>query len=189
MRLRIIAAAGLFFAPATAAAWPSPTPAEKAADGLISDFSAALRFSELINPLPASEQKERAYFFSARKKGKIYEPRFEYAQIPAKAAGTAAALKALRLEKTPYAPFLTEARDQLLAKFTILRSRGASEFTGLCSGLYALPSAAETAAAREQLEKLGFPPPDRPAELSGREMAVELKKALKEAKLEKWRGQ
>lgn len=185
--LKILAASSLFLAPATAAAWPPPAPAEKAADRRISDFSRALGFSELINPLPASEKLEKDRFFSARKKGEVYEPRFEYSGIAAGASGSVAALEALRLEKTPYSIFLAEARDQLVAKYRILRSSGPGEFTALSSGLYPLPSPGETAAALTELQKLGFSPPDRPTPLSDREMAGELEKALKELKLEKWR--
>jgi len=184
---RIAAAGALLFAPASAGAWPSPTAAELAADKLISDFSAALNFSGLINPLPASEKKEKKKFFAARKSGAAYEPHFEYSGISAKASGMAAALESIHLGKTPYSPFLIEARDQLLAKLRILRNRGGGDFTALCSELYPRPSPDEVASALKELEKLGFSTPNRPTELGDHEMAGELEKALKEMKLDKWR--
>lgn len=181
------AAAGLpFLMPLAAAAWPVPSVGEKAADKMVTGFSADLRFSEMINPTPGSEKKERARFFKARLAGKAYEPRFSYAPINKKALAGARRLG----EAAPagaYAPFLDEARVQLLAKLEILRARGTDDFTALGAALFPLPSPAEVEAASAALRDLGWTPPARPAELSDAQMAAELELALKARGLGKWK--
>ncbi|PKM97341.1 MAG: hypothetical protein CVU79_08765 [Elusimicrobia bacterium HGW-Elusimicrobia-3] len=179
-------AAGLaLLLPLAAGAWPVPSPAEKARDEMVSGFSRALGFSERINPLPASEKKERARFFKARRAGRTYEPQFTYSPITKKALAAAR-----RLDEPapagPYAVFLDEARLQLKAKLKILQARGAGEFTALGAALYPLPAPEEVAAASATLKELGWTPPARPAGLSDADMAEQLGRALQDRGLHNW---
>lgn len=184
----IIAAAGLhLLAPLALPALPPPAAADMAADDLITGFSAAMRFSELINPLPSSEKKEREKFFAARAKGDAYEPQFRYSPVKKKAAAMSRKLKALKPAGTAYGPFLSEAREQLLGKLGLLGARGSEDFHALSAALFPLPDQGEVAAALETLEKIGYVPPAQKAELSDVEMAAELEKALRAAGLKAWR--
>jgi len=97
---------------------------------MVAGFSRALGFSERINPVPASEKKERALFFKARRAGKTYEPQFDYSPITKKALAAAVRLQE-PASAGPYAVFLEEARLQLQAKLKILQARGAGEFSAL----------------------------------------------------------
>ena len=185
---RLLAAAGFhLLAPLAAAALPPVTSADRAADDLITSFSAALSFSEQINPLPSSEKKERARFFAARAKGEAYEPQFKYSPPRKKAISLARKLEDLKPAGTPYSPFLAEARGQLLGKLGLLRARDGGDFHALSAALFPLPDAAEIAAALQALEKIGYVPPKEELTLSDKEMAAELEKALKEAGLKGWR--
>lgn len=184
----IIAAAGLhLLVPLSLPALPPPSASEKAADDLITGFSAAMRFSELINPLPSSEKKERERFFAARARGEAYEPQFRYSAVKKKAVTMARRLEALEPAGTPYAPFLGEARGQLLGKLGLLRARGGEDFHALSAALFPLPEPAEVAAALETLAEIGYVPPEQKPELSDAEMAAALEKALGEAGLKGWR--
>ncbi|MDT8286450.1 MAG: DUF1704 domain-containing protein [Elusimicrobiales bacterium] len=180
-------AAGLHFLAFPACAWPPASAAAKAADRALTGFSASLAFSEQINPTPASAAGEKEKFFSALAEGRSYEPRFRYSPFPPRALKKIPVLEGLKTGGGPYAPFLEEARSQLLAKAALLQARGTESFPALSAALFRLPSEAEVEAAERTLEKLGYEPPARPAELSGAEMAGELSKALAEAGLKKWK--
>lgn len=186
-RTIVAGAAGLHFLACPACAWPPPSAAGRAADGALTEFSAALAFSEQINPLPSSAEKEKERFFSALAKGGSYEPQFRYSPFPSRALKKLPALEELRPGDGPYSPFLEEARTQLLAKAALLQARGSESFPALSAALFPLPSPAEVEAAERTLEELGYAPPARKIGLSDSDMAEELSKALAKAGLKKWK--
>ncbi len=180
-------AAGLHLLAAPSWAWPPPSAAEKSADRLITGFGAVLAFSEQINPEPRSAASEKEKFFAALREGRVYEPQFRYSPFPPRALKEIPVLEKTSAGSGPYAAFIEEARSQQLAKAALLQARGAESFPALSAALFPLPSAAEIVAAEKTLAELGYRPPEPPAELSDREMAEELSRALTAAGLADWK--
>lgn len=176
----------IFMLTNSAMALPLPNKKEIACDKKIKELNSALSFSKIINPLSQTEEKEK--FFKALENGKSYEPEFKYNRMSEKVYSILKQLdKICVIEKGFYKDFLYGVKEQFEIKIKLLNSKDNAEFTKYSRQLYPLPTEYEVSKAREFLDKVGWKTDVKDKNISDKDAASYLKKALEEAGLKDWK--